>query len=846
MNSKEQSIINFNDANKLYKGNLYKEALEQYKKAVKYDPAFYDAHFCIAKCMLRLDNTDEALSYFNKYVGLIPKDKLGNYIFSLMTILKDSGHVRKALNLVKNFNVTFNEKQQLDYGILNLSYGDYNNALHTLLNYDKNKVNIFYDKVINDKSVSDEIKNKLNESKSVPLFFNAIKRIKTLKSVGINNKDLLNLISKAQEELIAIKESNPINISKLDNVYETIAEAQIVIDKQSELLIKTDNLSNVKPLISVLAQTGYNKIRVNELKKKADAINSAKRNKSLKVGGIAAAAVLILGLAGYFGYNAYAKSSAKNSAIQSNSIYALNNFISTYGKDTEIDKLREKKFYEIAVKSNDAKDFAGLSRNYPNSKFLRKIEVKFSGSNSVSRRSYGLGNTNQNTDVQGGKNLIFKAPIGSKVGYSLSAPNSVPMTREFTVTEDLVLNETIVPSKELVFSDSFKSNKYNWSTFNNSTVKYGKTKNKGVKISNGELQLFNELNENQFTYSSIYTSKISRKSDFEIETSITRNDNDRGSFIMFGMGNRAFNYFAINKSGNYQYGYNDWNSKNDNWVALSNGWKYSNAIKKGKYDTNTLKVTKTEDVFTLYINNDYIGTMPQKRWYGNRIGFGINDRTNIRINSVDIYKRKNRVKTNFVKDEVYYCWVDELNVRNNDTKKGQILTTIKLAEPVNFTGNVGKKIVNATFKGIYSPDYYYEVELVNGTKGWVHGGALKSLPSEEKIDFSKYQSKDMQTISSQTKTTDDSEFYMISVYAENSKTMVRSRVDELKQKGFSANYLWIPDYKSLSGAKMYAVYIGPFPTKETCKQKLSEAKKYYPKAYGLLASKNTTQRITVK
>lgn len=57
---------------------------------------------------------------------------------------------------------------------------------------------------------------------------------------------------------------------------------------------------------------------------------------------------------------------------------------------------------------------------------------------------------------------------------------------------------------------------------------------------------------------------------------------------------------------------------------------------------------------------------------------------------------------------------------------------------MKYLGNVGKKKINATFKGVFSPDHYYKVELVDGTIGWVHGGALKSLPTQNQINFDVY------------------------------------------------------------------------------------------------------------
>ena len=54
--------------------------------------------------------------------------------------------------------------------------------------------------------------------------------------------------------------------------------------------------------------------------------------------------------------------------------------------------------------------------------------------------------------------------------------------------------------------------------------------------------------------------------------------------------------------------------------------------------------------------------------------------------------------------------------------------------------------------------------------------------------------------------------------------------DGLRSKGYSAGYLWIPDYES-SGKNMYRVYAGPYATQAAAKEAQTEIKKQYPGAY---------------
>jgi hypothetical protein len=65
-----------------------------------------------------------------------------------------------------------------------------------------------------------------------------------------------------------------------------------------------------------------------------------------------------------------------------------------------------------------------------------------------------------------------------------------------------------------------------------------------------------------------------------------------------------------------------------------------------------------------------------------------------------------------------------------------------------------------------------------------------------------------------------------------------SKANELEKKGYESGYLWIPDYASLSGAKMYSVYVGPFDTQYECEVATEAYRKIHPEAYGLLVSQD--------
>lgn len=81
-------------------------------------------------------------------------------------------------------------------------------------------------------------------------------------------------------------------------------------------------------------------------------------------------------------------------------------------------------------------------------------------------------------------------------------------------------------------------------------------------------------------------------------------------------------------------------------------------------------------------------------------------------------------------------------------------------------------------------------------------------------------------------------FYAIMVGAPKTDREAKARIMMLKRNGFAADYLWIPDYASLSGAQFYAVYIGPYSTQHECEVATEEYRKKHPDAYGLLVSQD--------
>lgn len=114
-------------------------------------------------------------------------------------------------------------------------------------------------------------------------------------------------------------------------------------------------------------------------------------------------------------------------------------------------------------------------------------------------------------------------------------------------------------------------------------------------------------------------------------------------------------------------------------------------------------------------------------------------------------------------------------------------------------------------------------------------------PANSPTDFQKVTAGE----NSNSSTKSFTPFYIINTQAVKDKAVAIRRVKELHDLGFSSGYLWIPDYASLSGAKMYSVYIGPFDTQKECEAATENYRRDHPDAYGLLVSQEK-KRVEIR
>ena len=77
--------------------------------------------------------------------------------------------------------------------------------------------------------------------------------------------------------------------------------------------------------------------------------------------------------------------------------------------------------------------------------------------------------------------------------------------------------------------------------------------------------------------------------------------------------------------------------------------------------------------------------------------------------------------------------------------------------------------------------------------------------------------------------------WVIACEAEGSRNDAQAAADRWASRGFSSGILWIPDYSSLSGAKLWLTYVGPwdYSDQSSVRSTLSRVSQYYRDAYGI-------------
>lgn len=725
----------YNKANELYKINLYNEALVFYNKSVGEEPGFYDGHFCIAKTLVRLHKYEEGISCFKTYFNRIPKNFRPKYTLGFFKIILKEDAEDIAFDFLESIKIERTQEEILDFLKLLLEHNQHKRVFAYLMNLPVDSILPLLEELkIN---LSPDVCSRFNKANFFERYVKLNNKINILKTSDIVSQTMDESTQQAETEIKRIKHSQEVEeaIPILNKAEEILLHLQDILFQHSEKLLKSHKISESKRNISLLQRTGYNENKIKQISDKAKSQVQNKIKNNTKRVAVLLGMLLLVAVGSFFGYDAYQSSAALKKALSSNDIDEYNKYLREYGDNDSILVLRENKLYQNAINTNRTSDIKKLYTLYPKSKYLKKININVNGQKSLDLHVFGIESENDYLDSD--EHYTYYLPNKCVVGYSISRDNELPITKYFTVSNDLTIDQPMYPLKRLVYEDHFKSNKGNWNLFNVSKQDWFRSKSKGIKLENGTLSLYSEFSENSMVYTFANSIKLERNEDFEIIVDYHNNGNNNGTYFFFGASNRAFNYFEF-YSNSYNYGHNNWDNPNEKWIQQSEGWQRNHAISSDGDALNRLRINKVENQVSYEINNQPLGYMEIEKWYGHQIGFGINSNSKTQVRNLKIFKYNALPNTNFTKGETYYCWVKELNVRSSGNINSGILKTIKRGEPIEYLGEKGSKVVNATFNGQMRPDNFYKFRLMDGTIGWVHGGGVIGLDSDGKSDNESY------------------------------------------------------------------------------------------------------------
>lgn len=112
-----------------------------------------------------------------------------------------------------------------------------------------------------------------------------------------------------------------------------------------------------------------------------------------------------------------------------------------------------------------------------------------------------------------------------------------------------------------------------------------------------------------------------------------------------------------------------------------------------------------------------------------------------------------------------------------------------------------------------------------------------TIPSAAPANFDPVP-QETKTVDNEIESVTQQGFYIVNVAAVKTEDQAKAKVQDLTATGKEANYLWIPDFASLSGAQFYSVYLGPYKTQRECEFAVEEYRKIDPAAYGLFVSQD--------
>lgn len=444
-----ESIALFNKANTLYKGKLYAQALDLYKKSVQIEPAFYEAHFCVAKTLARLRQANDAIAVFKQNAGLIPQNELNQYVLAFLNILTEEKQNLEAIQWINSFNFPFSEAIKKKYLNLLLVENQKSNFYNkTLAYFTLKKAKAISNEIISHTNISENIKKEIETER----FFEKLEKL----SSNLKQQEKLNILDTSLSQSIKANiQTLKIIAQGKDNTpfatLQTIEQKAIKnLDAIFELSKKEDvNSLTLKNIRKILKDNAYDTKKQNQVQQKINEFNAIQRKKSIKT------VLIFFGLSALFMITALvyyyfsAKSEAYEWALQSNNIEYANHYLAKYGDDVAVHTKRERLMYQNAVQQNTSESIIQLRKNYPKSKYLRKIHFNTKGNEKI--EVFGLKSSYHNLKEL--EENTYLLPYGCVVGIKSSHKYTKYSRKYFRVSKHTNINLNTHTPKDTMYSN---------------------------------------------------------------------------------------------------------------------------------------------------------------------------------------------------------------------------------------------------------------------------------------------------------------------------------------------------------------------------------------------------------
>ena len=210
----------------------------------------------------------------------------------------------------------------------------------------------------------------------------------------------------------------------------------------------------------------------------------------------------------------------------------------------------------------------------------------------------------------------FEKFFGNGLGIGFSSNIRVKI-------DDYIVRGTPLEKLETIFEDDFVDNRYNWN-------EHPENEDGVLKIQNGKYVFHNRSKKGYYNWT-LRKIEIDQTEDFEIESTIKKvgGKDDDGYDIIWGSDGTNHYIFRLMGDGLYTY---------SKWVE----GKWTNVIKKeskyiNKYNsTNKLKLSKSGNKLTFYINDQFVDETNFERFLGDRVGFALGSGVEVEIDNLVI------------------------------------------------------------------------------------------------------------------------------------------------------------------------------------------------------------------